>query len=476
MGLLTDFTTRLAATWQGVPPVIIGSGAFPLQTDGADDARLAAMDRAWAAYAGDFPAPLKPAKDGVDDAVTVNLLRPIVTATVHFLFGRSPTVELPVRDDGEAGAALSPAEAWLAECLRVNDFPVFCLDTGTNGALGGTAYARIDPVELGGDGFPRFYPLDPRLMTICTDPDDCTAVIEYCWTLKTGRGWQRQRTTCAPDTVGWWITDESSRDQGKTWAARAAPVFWNKPYPPILHCKNLPLPNNVYGQPDLTDNLIRLNKAINFNRSNRQRIDKLHGHPVKYVSGVGNQKIDFAVDTVINLPTADGKLNQLAPAVSSDAAANLGREIYEALCEESSTPSIVLGRADQAGDPSGIALRVKLWPLLMKTETKKVLYGPFLVELLRRVFDLGGQGDAHLVSLTWPEPLPLNAKEERETVQMDLGMGVVSKQTVAGLLGYNWENEQANLAEEAAEVGAGVVPPVAPSPAPPPMEGADGTP
>lgn len=459
MALLADLTARISAVWNGVPPVILGSGAFPLPTGDADADRIAAMDRAWAAYAGHFPAPLKPGKDGLDDRIIVNLMRPVVTATVHFLFGQPPTVELPAADDGEAGATDSPVEAWLRELRRLNDWPAFCLDLGTNGALGGTPYARIEPPDLGGDGFPRFYPLDPRCMSIITADDDCTAICEYLWTHRTGPVWKRQRTTCAQDSVGWWITDEASRDQGKTWQATADPVFWAKPYPPIVHAKNLPQPNAVYGQPDITDTLIDLNKAINFNRSNRQRIDKLHGHPVKYVSGVGNQKIDFAVDTVINLPTADGKLNQLAPAVSSDAAANLGRELYEALCEESSTPSIVLGRADQAGDPSGVALKVKLWPLEMKTATKRVLYGPFLVELLRRCLDLGGFGPDHLVDLTWPEGLLTDPKAERETAVLDLGMGIASKETIAGKLGYNWPNEQALLAAEAL---------AAPAPAPVP--------
>lgn len=429
------------------PSVVSGQGATPPYAD-ADAARR--MDRAWTAYAGQFDPPLKPNKLGVNDTILVNLIRPVVTATVHFLFGQPPSVELPARDDGEAGPTPSPLEAWLAECLRLNDFPAFCLDLGTNGALSGTPYVRIEPPDLGGDGYPRFYPLDPRCMAICTDPDDCTAVCEYVWTLRTGKVWKRQRTTIADDGTGWWITDEASTDGGKTWVVCADPVFWAKPYPPILHCKNLPLPNHVYGAPDITDTIIQLNAAINLNKSNRQRIDLLHGHPTKYVTGAGNQKIDFSVDTVIQLLAPDADLHQLAPAVNSEAAASLGRELYEALCEESATPSIVLGRADQAGDPSGVALRVKLWPLLMKTETKKALYGPCLVELLRRCLDLGGYGPAHLVTLTWPEALPQDPKEERAVLAADLAMGIASKATVASKAGYTWDNEQKLLAAEAA--------------------------
>jgi hypothetical protein len=170
---------------------------------------------------------------------------------------------------------------------------------------------------------------------------------------------------------------------------------------------------------------------------------------VKYVTGAGNQKIDFAVDTVIQLLANDAALHQLTPAVNSEAAAGLGRELYEAVCEEGSTPSIVLGRADQAGDPSGVALRVKLWPLSMKTETKRVLYGPVLVELLRRAFDLAGKGADRIVSLTWPEVIPQDPLAERKALGQDLAMGVVSRQTVARKLDYTWATEQENLRQEA---------------------------
>jgi hypothetical protein len=58
--------------------------------------------------------------------------------------------------------------------------------------------------------------------------------------------------------------------------------------------------------------------------------------------------------------------------------------------------------------PSGVALKIRMWPATMKLEMKRKLYGPMLVELFRRLLELMGQGEDMRVNLQWPEPLPVD--------------------------------------------------------------------
>ncbi len=50
--------------------------------------------------------------------------------------------------------------------------------------------------------------------------------------------------------------------------------------------------------------------------------------------------------------------------------------------------------------------------------------------------------------INWPEMLPGDPLEERQTAQADLTMGVASKQTIAGKLGYDWNQEQDRIKAE----------------------------
>src|SRR5690242_8114493 len=61
-----------------------------------EDARVAAIAAAWAAYRGVFPDPLTTDPGEPDDNVKVNHLGPVVDAGVAYLF--SPPPELHVRD------------------------------------------------------------------------------------------------------------------------------------------------------------------------------------------------------------------------------------------------------------------------------------------------------------------------------------------------------------------------------------------
>jgi len=76
-----------------------------------------------------------------------------------------------------------------------------------------------------------------------------------------------------------------------------------------------------------------------------------------------------------------------------------------------------------------------------------------LKELCRHLLELGGFGAENPVEIVWPEILPQDMQAERAALQVDMGLGVVSKSTVAQKLGYDWDTEQARMEAETVTSG-----------------------
>ena len=105
---------------------------------------------------------------------------------------------------------------------------------------------------------------------------------------------------------------------------------------------------------------------------------------------------------------------------------------------------------DRMGQLTNFGLKVIYQDALAKTETKRGLYGEFLVELIRRLLILSGSfgEDVPECDLVWPYPLPENEQEEMTAIQGDMNMGLVSKQTASELRGYQWEDELERMNDE----------------------------
>jgi hypothetical protein len=465
---MMHYAQRLAAS--------IGQQAAPTQVHPADVAlmtaqlrqefaRQAAITAAQAAVDGDFPDPLIPEEGEPTDQVKVNLMGALVDVTGYFLFGQPPTFELPAAQDGEDGPTVSAQEAWLTECHRRNNLAAFLLDAAHNGATGGTVYVRVDPAPHAPSPadphpHPTYRVLDSGAMTIEYDPANISCITGYVYSYNAGSAsWgvpvQRRVITRRLET-GWATWEEENRaGQAAGWQAVSAPVPWPYEWPPILHCKNLPAPNCVYGRPDVTPNLVGLNRALNFNLSNRQLIDFYHGHPTKYVKGMTLAELPRSVRNVLEIRNPNGMIGELAPSGNSATGETLANEIRAAISEESATPGLVLGRETDLGNASGVALLVRLWPLQMKTQAKRALYEPWLVELNRRLFELGAWGAARLVNVTWPNLIPMDRLAQVQTLTAEITAGLTSKATASAELGRDYDHEQDNIAAEAATPAPG---------------------
>jgi hypothetical protein len=450
-----------AALASGLYPAQLAQSIATAQTAGAyanraadREARLLRYKVAWQAYRGEWPDSLKPNPDGSNDNVVLNLARPIVNVGVSWLFGHEIGFELDAQTD-------TPAEQALDSFWAANRKMLTLQKLATNGAVCGHVFVKLVPAAPTNDptasGEPRLVVLDPAMVDVEWAPDDIERVERYLITWRGFRGGVPRdfRQVIARDgPAAWVILEQESAPESTAWRDVAPPQRWPYPLAPIIDCQNLPIPNEFYGEADLTPDLLSPLMANNAIMSNVRRILRFHAHPKTIASGVQAAQLQLNVDGVLCLPTPDGRVFnvELQSDLASSLAAELRMRDYATVVSE--TPAIALGLIDEVGVPSGVSLAVRYQTLIQKTERKRRTYG-YLIDAIHRLraLLLGLDPDV-LPAIHWPELLPGDAKEEAEVLTLDISNQIVSRQTASEQRGYSWEIELPRLQAEQAAAAA----------------------
>ncbi len=413
--------------------------------------RLAEIQRAWRAYFGRYRPGLRVKHGEPDDNVVVNFIRLLVDKGVFFLFGKGVSFELDELRE-------TPAEEWLNEVWERNRKMLLLQKLGLNGSISGHAFVKIQWTP---GGYPRLVVLDPETVAVKLREDDIDQV----------EGYEIRYPSRAPDGkvvlvrqrieregAGWVIIDERGTPDSPVWTEVEREV-WPWPFPPIVDCQNLPLPNSYWGMPDVTGDMVVLQEKLNFLASNLVKIIRHHAHPKTFGHGfTARQALALGPDDVLILNSPQGFLKSLAPDGDISGSLAFYREMKRALHEVAQVPEIALGRVEGSGQVSGVALKVLYGPLLDKTATKRQTYGYLLQELNRRLLAVGGHAryEDVRVKVVWPELLPADPKEQREVALLDMQLGV-SQDTILRGLGYDPELEQEKAALTAQDTAEALV-------------------
>lgn len=459
--------------------------------------RKRTMREAWKAYRGLLPDPLKVAKDQPNDNIKSNRCAPIVDKGVSFLFGKVLKIEAtdettddsdntpvslpPPPQPGMPPAPMKPKKPKKPKPSPIQDYldglwgddddrMTLLSKAATNGGVCGQTFVKlIPPVASTGMKFPRLVVLDPELIRIVTPPDDCDLIIAYIIEYPTGNDWQRRQIIARVDPDGlaeeigesdlddtWTITNYK-RYQSGTWQQVGAPEEWSWPFAPIFTCQNMPNPNEAWGMPDLSPDIIAMNKSLNFVQSNTSRIIKYHGHPITWASGMQASALTISVDGVICLPSPDSKLEKLAAMEHFDGLMNFASTLRSDMDEQSRVPAVALGRLESLpkGNISGVALQLLFQPLIEKTLSKQRVYGRLVREICRAALVVAGliettDFEDYGINLHWPNLLPIDDLAAAQTAQLLSALGV-SKDTLMSELGYNADDEAGKNAEEDAQ-------------------------
>lgn len=437
--------------------------------------RLEHYSRAWKAYDGEGPTYLEVEANEPDDNIRIDYPALIVDKGVSFLMGKDGGVTLqpkapdgliepaegggedegeqeqPSAQDREAAAreAEERAAARLDAAWPPHKRHLDLHNLATNGGVCGHMWARIYK-----DG--RVSILDPancRAQWLEDDVDILKAYfVEWTTTDEEGLGIVR-RWRIEPDNprkpASWTIYLEENDDDHGAWIV-IEETAWPYDFAPIIEGQNLPSPNTFHGTADLKPAVLDMIEQLESIASDMRRIVRHHGHPIPAVIGEELSKlstIDVAVGRILAIPNEKAKLDQLDIAELTSSL-ELFRELKTALLEATRIPKVALGETTNAGPTAGVALKVEYEPLVEKTGTKHLTYGFVISEISRRLLALAGM-NGWTVVIGWPDSMPSDPKADAEADESEIRMGIVSKRTISEKRGYDWEQEQQRIAEEA---------------------------
>ena len=446
----------------------------PTPQDDLDRQRT--MTEAWRAYSGKLMDPLKVKADQPNDNVKVNRCSPIVFKTTSWLFG--PTLKLECKDGDFMTDLWGDDDEMMT---RLSEMKI-------NGGVFGHVFVKLIPSPTPGAA-PRLVNLNPQITRMVNHPDDCKLRLAYVIDYPGTQDLQKRQiiaridpnTTLekignyAPDNT-WTITNYVRRGPYGNYTQDGPPDYWPYPFAPVIDWQNLPNPNEAWGTPNLTDDLVGLNKSINFFLSNLARIIKHHAHPLTVGINLRASEIQTDVDGMICLPSPDSKIDKLAPMDKFTEFLAVIMHLYSSMDELSRVPAVALGRMETLprGNISGVALKLLLQPIMELTTQHQRLYGSGIRALSRAALVIAGklpvaQFKAYGVDVKWQNLMPIDDFQAAQVAQILIAIGV-SEETVFAQLGYAADEEFKKRVREAVRKQQAFGLPTTPQPGQPPQQ------
>lgn len=411
------------------------------ETAASDAERTQRIARAWLAYDGNAPKVLA-YSDGHDDNVRINWAETIILKGKSFLFG--PTgLNFQVEKD-TAGTTLERLEEeWPAD-VRNRALHQLAI----NGGVTGHAILRVKRNPT------RVIVVDPATFDVEYDDEDIESVLRYTitWTdSQPATGEVRaRRQRIEPVNNIWVVFDEESTSDGDDWHV-IGEERWPYSWPPIFDCQHLPAPNEYWGKSALEPHVLDLIEALEGISGGMRKIVRHFGHPVPYVTGQSAKDIaqlDVALGEMLAFPNKDASVGQLELKADLTAAITLYRELRQALHEVTRIPEVATGKLESAGALSGVALSILYGPAVELGGDLRLTYGPMLAKLCAAILELAGVRD-QVVTPMWPTIIPEDREADVTRDEAELRMRVISRQTVCERRGYDWEEENRRMKEEA---------------------------
>jgi len=429
-------------------------------TMAAHQIRLAQMRAAWAAYWGIYTRPLLVVDGEQDPNITVNFARIIVDKSVGALFGKNVNFDIAGNRDPQGRRTVmerDPREAWLDACWAANRKMSLLQKLALNGSVSGHGFLKLlAPSPEHGHAFPRVINLNPMQTRVLFRADDLDVVEQYIieWdfigpdnrSVYYRQFIKRESNGGVPE---WWIGEARASSVDAGYLPVGPAVRWPYSWAPIVDCQNLPQPNNYYGLPDLSEDVLHIVDRLNFVFSNWNKTLRMHAHPQGWATGVRASQIEMSPDKTLVLPDKEAKIGLLEMMSEMNSTNMLADKLLQLLHELSRIPEVSSGKLENIGNLSGIALQILYEPLSELAEMKRENYGPLLSQVNSHLLELGNQGADLQVATQWPELLPGDPETQRKVVAMDMAMGITSKETAAGTFNHDWELERARIEQEA---------------------------
>jgi len=207
---------------------------------------------------------LRRSREGYDDNIIGNFLGLALDRGISLLFGKEVGFDFGEDVDDSV-------KEYIDDIWEANNKPILLHKLAMYGGEDGTVFVKLVADEERGW---RIIPQDPIFKDVLTDPDDDEKVIRYVTQYKTadldGEEVAKRETIMVGNwedltqpLTTWLIRNEiNSKETGGKWRVVSEEV-WPYPEPPIIHWQNLPLVGNVWGMPDISDDVIEMQDKSN---------------------------------------------------------------------------------------------------------------------------------------------------------------------------------------------------------------------
>jgi hypothetical protein len=457
--------------------------------------RMESYDLRYDYYGGSHRRQMKVKPNQPDDNTSANFVGLTVDRSVSMLLGGGIEFDL----ENQAAAD------YLAEVWEANKKDILLHKAAQHAAISGTGYVKIIPEgvesrQTEGRMLPRLVALDPRQLTIETNPEDIETVEAYTikflyydpvlkkdrarkeitrrnYVMVDSRGYPIVEPIPQSDIAGFlqvgWVVENYISGLNGEWELQSA-VPWPYEFAPILHWQNLPQPGDCYGASDVED-VLELQDRWNFIASNINRIIRYHAHPKTIGTGFQLAELskDASVDSFWTIPNETAKVNNLEMQSDLESSRAFANDLRQAMFDVSRTVDIA-SMKDKLGQLTNFGLRVLFFDALAKLGSKQELLGEALSELNHRLLVLAGVTPNLGGEVVFDDPLPTNETEETQALTFDLTNKLLSRESASKLRGYDYEQEKERIDAEQKEADARMVANAAamtPTPGGPPFGG-----
>lgn len=405
------------------------------------------IDRRWQWYNGRHPDTLKAVPGQMNDNVKLNLCGRAVDRLVEFI-GRPDAfvLDTPHGAGDESAAALDGMNA-LYDAQILPLLPEVALEA----MVSGHAFVKLWDDDSSGA---QCSVIDSRMMTVYWHAGAGSRRLPLWyraqWADSDARGQEVvRRQDIVPRALidggaGWTIYEYEGR------GARFYPVgeaAWAYDFAPVVEFRNRVVPWEYYGQSQLSDDVIQLNQTANFLATNTARIIRYHAHPRTIAIGVKAEQIEAtSVDGMFVIPSG-AQVQNLE--MQSDLGASMAM-LQQIKSEFFATVRVadVSSYKDRLGQITNFGVRMLYSDMLEQIEEKRDSWGVTAGHLLLRLCEINGVRLDRVPYPQWPVALPENRLEKLQAAQIEQALGVVSRETLAGVLGRNWTVERRRIGEE----------------------------
>jgi len=393
-------------------------------------------------YDGEHKRFLDKAENEPDDNVIVNIFKQAVDRTLSFLFPAMPFLELAPHETQE-----TPEERWFRQAWEYAGGIFFLTELGLNGALSGHNYVRVLPLRTG-EVFPRLINLNPESVITFWRSDDVDTVVwhEISWDVTDGK----KTTYYILDVINnddYWELVQYVSINGSNWEIDGEIETWDHPVGPIVQWKHFPNPNRFYGKDE--GGHLGLNDKVNLILSENARINRYHSSPKTIATGVSSEDVvPSNINDLWTIESSDAAVFNLEMMSELAAAQQLAVNLAENFLAESRVV-ILRGDVKDFQRVTNTGVRTVFMDMLAKNVLLRWEYGKGIQDICRVMSLVAGKGEL-IPDIVHQDPLPTDDLERVNVAAIERAMKIVSRRTISGKRGYNWDEElERQEAEEA---------------------------